>query len=134
MKINFIKLAAVVGMLAVIFGAFGAHSLQDKISVESIKIFETGVRYHFYHCFAILFVGLYQQQFSTTQDKLLRYAGWAFFLGILLFSGSLYLLACRSWFGIAHWKFLGPLTPIGGLCFIIGWVLLFFQPRPSDIK
>lgn len=127
MKINFIQLGAIIAMLAVILGAFGAHGLQDKISAESIKTFEIGVRYHFYHCFAILFIGLYRQSTTPRKEKLLIYAGWAFLIGILLFSGSLYLLACRSWLEISHWKFLGPLTPIGGSIFILGWGLLFWQ-------
>ena len=130
MKINFIKIAAIMAMFAVIFGAFGAHSLQDKISLESIKTFETGVRYQFYHSFAILFVGLHSQVQNFKKTKYLDYAGWCFVLGILLFSGSLYLLACRGWLGLETWSFLGPLTPIGGLFFILGWGFLFFH-KPS---
>ena len=102
-------------------GAFGAHGLKSLIAAERISIFETGVDYHFYHTFALLIVGILYRQYPT---KWLKWSWYSFAIGILLFSGSLYLLATRSVLGIESWWFLGPLTPIGGVFFIVGWILL----------
>ncbi len=104
--------------LAVIIGAFGAHGLENKISEAHAGVYETGVTYHFYHSFALLICGLLA---LWQQQRAFRMAAIAFVVGIVLFSGSLYLLSCRELLGIAHWKWLGPLTPLGGLCFILGW-------------
>ena len=120
---NIFALGALLAALGVIIGAFGAHGLESKIRPDQIGTFETGVQYHFYHAFGILMAGilLYRQN-----NRFLRLGAYMMALGILLFSGSLYLLACRDWLEISHWKWLGPITPIGGLCFIIGWGLLAF--------
>lgn len=102
-------------------GAFGAHGLKARISNEQLNVFETAVRYQFYHTLAILFISLL---LSKWQHPLMIYSGWAFLLGILLFSGSLYLLSTRSLSGIEDWWWLGPVTPLGGLFFIAGWIML----------
>jgi len=116
----FITSGSILAGLAVIFGAFGAHALKEKISGENLLIFETGVRYQMYHAFALIIVFLLS---SKINSPLLNYSGFFFVAGIVLFSGSIYLLACRELFGIEGWKsFLGPITPIGGLCLIIGWI------------
>ena len=113
---KFIITAACVAALAVILGAFGAHALKEKLSPESLQIFETGVRYQFYHAFALLAVGILYKDFS---GKLLQWAGVLFICGTILFSGSLYVLT-----GGQSIKWIGAVTPFGGLCFIIGWLLL----------
>ena len=118
---NFIVIGAVLAGLAVLIGAFGAHALKELMSESNIATFETGSRYHFYHSIALLFVGLMSYRWNS---KLLKYAGICFVIGILFFSGSLYLLALKDGWGLESWKWLGPMTPIGGLFFIIGWILI----------
>lgn len=121
MKLLFTS-GALLGALAVALGAFGAHGLSSKLAPERLQIFETGVRYQFYHVFAILVVGLLAQY---SPSAALHWSGRFFILGIVLFSGSLYLLATRDLLGIQSWsKVLGPITPLGGLLFIAGWVSL----------
>jgi uncharacterized membrane protein YgdD (TMEM256/DUF423 family) len=128
---NFIVYGSVFAMVAVILGAFGAHALKSKLSSDQLQIFETGVRYQMYHSFAILILALLNQRSGIA----VNYSGLFFILGILLFSGSLYLLACREIMGIDSWKkILGPITPIGGLCFIMGWILLLVSALKSDCK
>jgi uncharacterized membrane protein YgdD (TMEM256/DUF423 family) len=111
----FLCIGAISGMLGVMLGAFGAHGLKEKLPANMLANWMTGVEYHFYHTFAILAVGLLALHF---QPRLLTASGWAFVIGIALFSGSLYVMALT---GITK---LGAITPIGGLAFIIGWVLL----------
>jgi len=106
--------------MAVILGAFGAHGVRERISPEEMKTWETAVQYHFYHIFALLFLST----FSRVRSRLISISYWFFTAGIVLFSGSLYLLAAKSLTGIAETAILGPITPIGGLCFIIGWIAL----------
>jgi len=118
---TFLQIGSLFALLAVILGAFGAHGLEARLSPEQLDTFETGVRYHFYHSFALLATALIGQHL---RHSLLRIAGWLFVMGIVLFSGSIYLLACRDILGIANWTWLGPITPIGGTLFIIGWALL----------
>lgn len=123
-NVSFIRLGAILGALTVIIGAFGAHGLKPKLSEYQIAIFEKGVQYQFYHSLAILVVGLLLQQFPGTKG--LRQAGWLFFAGILCFSGSLYLLACRDLIPVpVGWA--GPVTPLGGLLFIAGWVRMAWR-------
>ena len=106
---------AVAAFLGVAFGAFGAHGLRGRLSPEMLVVFETGVRYQMYHALAILSVGLILARFD---GWLVRTAGWLFTAGIVLFSGSLYALALT---GVTT---LGAITPIGGLAFLAGWILL----------
>ena len=112
--------ASLFGILAVILGAFGAHGMRAKISPEELKTWETAVHYHFYHVFALLFLST----FSRVRSRLINSAYWFFTFGIIIFSGSLYLLAAKSVLGITQTSLLGPITPLGGLCFIIGWIAL----------
>ena len=117
-------LAAVNGLLAVILGAFGAHGLKDKISANLLSAYETAVQYHFYHTFALLIVALLLLQAGHKAS--LQVSASLFLAGIVLFCGSLYLLAL----GGPSW--LGPITPIGGLAFIGGWsALLWFAVKSS---
>jgi len=106
--------------LAVVLGAFGAHGLKSVVEADKLLVFETGVRYHIYHSFALLITGLLYAQFPVRQ---LRLAILFFILGIALFSGSLYAIVFLSVSGASIGP-LGILTPIGGLFFILGWVLL----------
>ena len=112
----FITLASLSGMLAVIFGAFGAHALKGKLDDQALKVFETAVQYHFYHTFALLVVGAIA--LNQPQTVLLKSSGWSFVIGILVFSGSLYLLSLTG----VRW--LGAITPLGGLALIAGWACL----------
>ena len=102
--------------LAVILGAFASHGLKKKISAEMISVFKTGVDYQFYHSFAMAFVGLSLMVGGADQSNLLTWAFICFGIGIIFFSGSLYLLA------LTQKKIFGPITPLGGLFFILGWV------------
>ena len=125
MQKTFGIIASLYGLFAVIMGAFGAHALKDKLDAYQHTIFEKAVSYQFYHV-AVLFTVSFL--LSGQPQKTLIYSGWFFTSGILFFSGSLYLLATRSLLGLdALTPFLGPITPIGGLCLIIGWTLLLIS-------
>jgi len=119
-------LALVAAMFAVIFGAFGAHALKAILSEKMMAAYQTGVKYQFYHALAMLSVVLLQIRLPG-RSVYLFLAGVCFFCGILLFSGSLYLLALSG----ASW--LGPFTPLGGVCFILGW-LLFIIAIVKEVK
>lgn len=113
---------SLLGMTAVIIGAFGAHGLEDKISSSSLSSYKTGVAYHFYHSLAGCFVLILFQLF---ENKFFKWAAICFIIGTLFFSGSIYLLTTNSITNIGMTQMLGPLTPIGGLFFIFGWVFTF---------
>lgn len=112
---TFLLLGALAGFLAVALGAFGAHALRTRLSPDMLNVFETGVRYQMYHSLALLLVAA---TIPHLGGWLVRTAGWLFTVGIVLFSGSLYLLAAT---GITV---LGAITPIGGLAFLAGWACL----------
>ncbi|HJP63070.1 MAG TPA: DUF423 domain-containing protein [Mucilaginibacter sp.] len=112
--------AAVFGLLAVIAGAFGAHGLKAKLSLSDIDIWHTAVQYQFYHVFALLFLGLY----NNGRKSLVNLSYYLFTFGIIFFSGSLYLLAADELLGLRLAHILWPFAPIGGVCFIGGWVAL----------
>ncbi len=113
--------AALLGMLAVIFGAFGAHALKDRISEERLKNFETGVRYQFYHALVLLVLG-FNLSFNTDLETWMCYA---FLGGTLLFSFSIYALSLGARIGKGR-NYLGLITPIGGLLLVVGWALLLY--------
>ena len=118
---GFIKTAALLGALSVMLGAFAAHGLKNVLSRNNLDIFETAVRYQFYHVFALLAVGILYAAFP---GRLMEWAGRLFIAGIIIFSGSLYLLCyVRSNYLPLNW--LGAITPFGGAAFIAGWVMLF---------
>jgi uncharacterized membrane protein YgdD (TMEM256/DUF423 family) len=121
MAYKFISIGAFLGALSVILGAFAAHTLKNHLSPDQIEIFQTGVRYQFYHTFAILILGAICLNFP---HRFFKYSFIAFLIGIICFSGSLYLLATRFVMGIDSWNWLGPVTPLGGLFLIIGWVFM----------
>ncbi|KPB03031.1 DUF423 domain-containing protein [Bacillus sp. CHD6a] len=112
----FIILAAINGFLAVALGAFGAHGLEGKVSERMIEIWKTGVTYQMFHAGGLFVVALLMERFSSI--GLLSSAGWSFLIGIVLFSGSLYILT------LSGVKILGAITPLGGVAFLIGWVLI----------
>jgi len=120
MNKRIILAAAFLGALAVILGAFGAHGLKALISAPSLEIWQKGVEYQFYHVFALL----YLSTFARYKNKLIGLSFFFFALGIILFSGSLYVLALKDIYHFST-QFIGPITPIGGLCFILGWICLF---------
>ena len=122
----FVRIAALSGALAVAIGAFGAHGLKPLLTEYQLSIYEKGGHYQFYHTLAILLVALLLKQNAT--DRYLRLSGWAFTAGILCFSGSLYLLACRDLLTVPA-GILGPVTPLGGVFFIAGWVFLFLSTK-----
>jgi len=119
---GFIRAAAITGLLSVAFGAFAAHALKELFSEYAVNIFETGVRYQFYHVFALLAAGILYKEFP---NQFIRWAGIFFIIGIILFSGSLYALTYVKGAVMPGYKWLGPITPIGGLSFILGWLFLF---------
>jgi len=119
MNKKIIVTAALFGILAVILGAFGAHGLKSLISTSDFENWKTAVSYHFYHTLALLFLSTMVRY----RDRFIEFAYYAFTIGILLFSGSLYLLSTRAVTGLEA-GILGPITPIGGLMFILGWVFL----------
>lgn len=112
-------IASIFGMLSVIFGAFGAHALKKILSTEQLKSFETGVKYQMYHALVLLLIG-----FNVSNPKPAMI--WSFVIGIILFSFSIYGLVISDAKG-KKMRFLGPITPIGGLLLIIGWVLLLLS-------
>ncbi len=109
---------AIAAFVGVALGAFGAHSLRTKLSPDMLNIFEVGVRYQVYHAFGLIAVA-----WATTRwpEANLNAAGWAFIIGIVIFSGSLYLLS------LTDIRWLGAITPIGGLAFLIGWAILVWS-------
>lgn len=113
---TFLILGSLLGFLAVAFGAFGAHALKQKISIDHQAIFEVGARYHMYHALLLIVIGLIYASFPS---GFIQAAGWLIFSGTLIFSGSLYLLALTA---ISAW---GAVTPIGGLLLLAGWLSLF---------
>ncbi|MCO5287468.1 MAG: DUF423 domain-containing protein [Chitinophagaceae bacterium] len=131
MQKNFFMLAALIGALAVALGAFGAHGLKRVASEDVVAVFETGVRYQFYHVFALLATAL---SFGYGNERLLKWAGRFFLLGILLFSGSLYLITLFKVQGVEGMSWIGPVTPLGGVCLIAAWVLLFSAIAKGKLK
>ena len=117
---SILTIAAISGLLAVVLGAFGAHALKKMISPEMLEVYKTGVQYQFYHTFALLAVGILMH-FNTS--KALQWSGYLFVLGILLFSGSLYVMT------ITGIKALGIITPFGGTVWIAAWFLLMVHCR-----
>jgi uncharacterized membrane protein YgdD (TMEM256/DUF423 family) len=112
--------ASVFGMLAVITGAFGAHGLKAVLTAGQLEVWSTAVQYNFYHVFALLFLAT----FARFKNRLITVAYYFFTFGIVFFSGSLYLLSCRDLLGWNWLIALGPVTPVGGLLFILGWLML----------
>lgn len=117
---KFLNTAALAGGLAVMFGAFAAHALKQKLTADSLLVFETAVRYQFYHVFALLAAGILYKEFP---GKFIRWAGWLFIWGMILFCGSLYLL-CYVRYNQVSANWIGAITPFGGAAFMAGWIML----------
>ncbi|CVK16342.1 Uncharacterized membrane protein YgdD, TMEM256/DUF423 family [Apibacter mensalis] len=109
------------GLVSIILGAFGAHALKKMLSAEKLISFETGVKYQMYHALALLVLG-FSLSFTSGLEK---WAGWGMIIGTFLFSFSIYFLAFSEYWNI-NLRILGPITPIGGLLLIIGWLCLLF--------
>ncbi|SFC11079.1 Uncharacterized membrane protein YgdD, TMEM256/DUF423 family [Zunongwangia mangrovi] len=118
MKEIFLIIGGVYGTLAVIFGAFGAHALKKRLSEDQLSSFETGVRYQMYHALILIITAIAFPFREVSQQV----TGWCFVVGVLLFSFSIYGLVLSDAAG-KKMRFLGPVTPLGGLILIIGWIL-----------
>jgi len=121
MKTITLVFGAIYGMLSIILGAFGAHALKKILSVERLESFETGVRYQMYAAFFLLIAG-YILKFDTSSQKWISILMIA---GTMLYSFSIYFLSLQDYLG-ANLKFLGPITPLGGLFMILAWLMLIF--------
>ncbi|MFN5347746.1 MAG: DUF423 domain-containing protein [Bacteroidota bacterium] len=123
----YIKWAAALGAIAVCFGALGAHTLEKMLSAKSLASWETAVRYQLIHATVILIIAINGRLVSEkSAHRILN----LFIVGVLFFSGSIYILSTQSISGL-HVPFLGPITPIGGLLMIAGWFMLFLQSVKS---
>lgn len=118
---GFLVSSAFIGALSVILGAFGAHGLKKIVSSDALVTYETAVRYQFYHVFALALTGLL---FASGSTSLMKAAGVLFIIGMILFSGSLYLLTYKSAAQIQGLGWVGPITPIGGSLLVAGWICL----------
>ena len=114
----FLIIGSINAMLAIMLGAFGAHALKTRLSNELVNVFQTAVQYHFYHALGLLVIGLVALQIPSS--ALLKWSGGVMLTGMLIFSGSLYLLA------VTNIRWLGAITPVGGVAFIIAWGLFTF--------
>ena len=128
MKTITLVIGAIYGLLSIILGAFGAHALKKILSVERLESFETGVRYQMYAAFFLLIVG-YILKFDTSSQKWISIFMIA---GTILFSFSIYLLSLQDYWGV-NLKFLGPITPLGGLLMILSWFLLIIYFTKTKI-
>ena len=115
-----LRVGAALAMLGVLLGAFGAHALKNSLPTDMVAVYQTGVQYHLIHALGIVLIAV----LAITQPgwKRLLLAGWLMVIGVLLFSGSLYLLA------LSGVRLFGAITPLGGMCFIAAWGLLVFSP------
>lgn len=118
---RFVSLGAGSALIAVAAGAFGAHALRSRLEPASLAIFETGARYQMYHALALVAVAFALSQWPASRTAV--WAGWLFVAGTILFSGSLYLLA------LSGVRWLGAVTPLGGVAFMLGWLCLALSPR-----
>ena len=118
---GYLTTAFVLAAVTVALGAFGAHKLADVAPEKAVKTFETAVRYQFYHVIALALTGIL---YNSYRNKWVRTSGMFFLLGIFLFCGSLYLLTLSMAIESADFKWVGPITPVGGVFFILGWIYL----------
>ena len=116
------SVAALMGMIAIILGAFGAHALKKQLSVEQLGSFETGVKYQMYHALFLLFLGLN----TFLNEKVKKTVFQLVVFGVFFFSGSIYLLTTKQITGV-DFKFIGIVTPIGGVLLIMAWGVLFWN-------
>ena len=121
----FLMLASINGLLAVALGAFAAHALQQRLSPEALGTFQTAVQYHMTHALALFGVGLLTLNYPNA--RFAQISAYLFMLGIVLFSGSLYGLS------LTGMRWLGPITPLGGLCFLAAWGCLFWSAFSNEL-
>ena len=126
MQKRFLIFSGAAGALAVALGAMAAHALEKKVdgvmfTLRNLEVFETAARYQMYHALALLALAFLSEKLDP---KMINKAGYCFMAGIVLFSGSLYLISTAGLIGLSSIKWLGPITPIGGLFFMAGWVLI----------
>lgn len=121
MQISLKQTAAILGAITVAMGAFGAHGLKSLVSESFLTIYDTGIKYQFIHTIMLFITGML---YEKTEKKSLYTAAVLFIIGIILFSGSLYAMTFIVALGTSFPRWLGPITPIGGLCFILGWLFL----------
>jgi uncharacterized membrane protein YgdD (TMEM256/DUF423 family) len=122
MNKTFLKVGFFLGALSVVLGAFAAHALKNNITSNAYDIFETAVKYQFYHVFALIITAVL---FAEYNKRFITWAGRFFILGIILFSGSLYFLTAIKAMVKPGFNWVGAITPIGGICFVLGWICLF---------
>ncbi|PZP47050.1 MAG: DUF423 domain-containing protein [Pseudopedobacter saltans] len=125
------RLTAFLGAITVALGAYSAHGLKSKVAAPFVEIFQTGVQYQFYHVIVLLIACYLYGKYDNGK---LYAAIVLFFVGILLFSGSLYALTFVAAYNIKSFDWLGPVTPVGGLAFMAGWVMLGLGIKPSSKK
>ena len=123
---SIIAAGAVFMALAVVFGAFGAHIVQDMLTPDRFEVYKTGVEYHFYHSLGVLLIGVIMMKMPG--NRWLVWSGYSLMAGILIFSGSLYVLTLTD----TGW--LGAVTPLGGVAFILGWIFLAVGVLKADSK
>ncbi len=121
MKQTVLIIGALYGLFSVVLGALGSHAFKKILSADKLHSFEIGVKYQMYHAIVLLVIGFYFQFVNGTE----KWMAWSFIFGTLLFSVSIYLLSFMDYWGV-NLKFLGPITPIGGLGMIAGWSLLLY--------
>jgi uncharacterized membrane protein YgdD (TMEM256/DUF423 family) len=129
LKHNIIFIAGILAIIAVGLGAIGSHALKEILSMDQLMSFETGVRYQMYHALALLAIAALTKHYNSNY---LIYAAWAFLIGTILFSFSIYLLSTREAMNAPWLIALGPITPFGGISLILGW--LFFIIAGFEIK
>lgn len=122
MKQIVLVIGGIYGMLSIILGAFGAHAFKNLLTPDKLDSFEVGVRYQMYHAIVLLIIGL----FLNLETSIEKWTAWNIIIGTFLFSVSIYLLAFAEYWKI-NLKFLGPVTPLGGLFMIAGWALLIIS-------
>ena len=120
----FLFLSALSAFLAVAMGAFGAHALKSVLSADMLAVYKTAVTYQMWHALGLGLIAFLRQ--LQPQSRLIKYAGWLMFSGIIFFSGSLYLLS------LSGLKWLGMVTPLGGVCFLSAWLLLMIYALSSQ--
>jgi uncharacterized membrane protein YgdD (TMEM256/DUF423 family) len=112
----FLMLGSLNAFLSVALGAFGAHALKSRLSPDMLNVYQTGVQYHMIHSIGLILIALLADKLANS--SMVNVSGWALFIGIVLFSGSLYALS------LSGVKVLGAITPLGGVSFLLGWILL----------
>ena len=127
---GFLKTAAILAALAVALGALGAHKLKQMFSDDAVEVFKTGATYQFFHALALALAGILYAAFP---NKFLKAAGVLFLAGIILFSGSLYILTYKLGTVNSGLNWVGPITPVGGACFIIGWICLALGIKSNKV-